>query len=265
MKKVIIQGLITLLLFTAVFLGLRQLDWMKVLKVEKIKNKTEEKLGEEVMKAVLENSNEIPYPEVINPLDSILDVICEKNGIDRDKIKLHVIDKNIINAISLPGGHLVVFSGIINETKNQNELIGVMSHEIAHIQSNHVMKKLVSEIGLTAITLSSGGGEAARQALKMLSSSAYSRNMEKEADLKAVDYMVNAKVDPEGMANFMYKIDSESESEMNFDWLATHPGSKERAEYILSYSKGKLKDPKEILSSATWNILKKKLKNSDAE
>jgi beta-barrel assembly-enhancing protease len=126
------------------------------------------------------------------------------------------------------------------------------------------MKKLVKEIGLSVLismTTGNSGGEIIKETAKMLSSSAFDRSLEKEADIKAVDYMIKANVNPEPFANFLYKL-SEKEHEVTkyMTWISTHPDSKERAEYIVEYSKGKLKDFKSILSIETWNQIQLEIK-----
>lgn len=98
----------------------------------------------------------------------------------------------------------------------------------------------------------------------MLSSSAFDRNLEKEADIKAVDYMLNANVNPEPFADFLYKLsETEHESTKYLTWISTHPDSKERAEYIIEYSKAKGTEFKPILTNETWGKLKITLKGME--
>lgn len=265
MKKTIIQGVLTVVLFFGTWFALNQIDWVKVFKVQQITDKTEQKLGEvfwEVFKKTeTENTNKL----TVNSIDSLVTLICKSNNIDREKIKVHILNKDEINAFALPNGHLIVFSGLISDSDSQEELAGVICHEIAHIELNHVMKKLVKEIGLSvliAMTTGNGGSEVIKETAKMLSSSAFDRSLEKEADIKAVDYLVNAKINPKPFANFLYKLsDKENEATKYLTWISTHPDSKERADYIIEYSKGKLTDFKPILSNKTWAKLKEELKD----
>ena len=264
MKKTIIQGIITVLLFFGTWFALTQIDWVKVFKVQQVTDKTEQKLGELFWEVFKKTEKESQNPLVINSVDSIVTLICKTNKIDREKIKIHILNKDDINAFALPNGHLIVYSGLILNSENQEELTGVICHEIAHIELNHVMKKLVKEIGLSVLismTTGNGGGEVIKETAKMLSSSAFDRSLEKEADIKAVDYLIKAKVNPEPFANFLYKLsDKEHEATKYLTWISTHPDSKERAEYILEYSKGKLTEYKPILTNKTWNNLKEELK-----
>ena len=263
MRKTIIQGSITVLLFFGTWFALTQIDWVKVFNVQKVTDKTEQKLGELFWEVFKKTENESTKAPVVNAIDSIVTHICTSNAIDRKKVKVHVLNKDEVNAFALPNGHLIVYTGLIVNSDSQEELTGVICHELAHIELNHVMKKLVKEIGLSVLismTTGNGGPEVIKQAAKMLSSSAFDRSLEKEADIKAVDYLIQAEVNPELFAEFLYKLsDKENDALKYLTWVSTHPDSKERAEYIIEYSKGKTADYKPILSKEKWENLKAEL------
>ena len=259
MKKIVIQGaIIIIIVFFGTWISLTEVDWIKVFEVQKTVNKTEQKLGELFLETFekTENKNIL----IVNAIDTIVTHICTENKIDREKIKIHVLNKNEINAFAMPNGHLIVYSGLILNAAIQEELTGVICHEIAHIELNHVMKKLVKEIGLTVLISMATGNDAAeiiKETVKMLSSSAFDRSLEKEADIKAVDYLIRAKVNPEPFANFLYKLSLEDDAKTEYlKWVSNHPASKERAEYIIEHSKNKLIKYEPILSIETWNKLK---------
>lgn len=264
MKKAIIQGLITVILFFGTWYALTQIDWLNLFRVQKVTNKTEQKLGELFWEVFKKTEKENKNTQVVNSIDSIVTYICKENKIDRKKIKVHILNSDEVNAFALPNGHLVINTALILNSENQEELAGVICHEMAHIELNHVMKKLVKEIGLSVLismTTGNGGAEIIKETAKMLSSSAFDRNLEKEADLKAVDYMIKAKINPEPFANFLFRLsDNEHEVTKYFTWISTHPESIERTEYIIEYSEGKSVDYKPILSEETWAKLKEVLK-----
>lgn len=264
MKKPIIQGLITILLFFVTWYTLTQIDWMKIFKVQKITDKTEQKLGELFWEVFKKSEKEIKNTHVVNSVDSIVTHICKANKIDRSKLKIHVLEKEDINAFALPNGHLIIYSDLILNSENQEELAGVICHEIAHIELNHVMKKLVKEIGLSVLismTTGNSDAEVIKETAKLLSSSAFDRSLEKDADIKAVDYLVNANINPEPFADFLFKLsDTEHEATKYLIWISTHPDSKDRAQYIIEYKKGKETEYKPILSNETWDKLKAALK-----
>ncbi len=260
MKKIIFQGLFISFLFFASWFLLSKINWVSILKVQKITDKTEEKLGNIFWNIINKSEVEDTNPFAKNALDSIVSKICLENNFDRKFIKIHIIKKDEINAFAMPNGHLLVYTGLIEASENQEELSGVICHEIAHIQLNHVMKKLIKEVGLsTLISMTSGGGgsEVIKETIKLISSTAYDRSVEKEADIKAVDYLLKSKINPEPFANFLFKLSNkESETSNYFTWISTHPESKERAEYIIEYSKNKGKNFEEIITMETWNRLK---------
>lgn len=268
MKKVIIQGVSLIALFFASWFALTQVDWVTVFKVQRITDKTEEKLGELFWEIFQKTEKENKNPLVVSSVDSLVTKICSANTIERGLIKVHVLNKDDINAFALPNGHLIIYSGLIINSDNQEELSGVICHEMAHIQLNHVMKKLVKEIGLSVLismTTGNGGSEVIKETAKMLSSSAFDRSLEKEADMKGVDYLIEAKINPEPFANFLYKLaDKENGATKYLTWISTHPDSKERAEYIIEYSKDKKTNYETILTPETWDKLKEKLKEWEA-
>lgn len=263
MKKVILQGIITVILFFLIWFSLTQIDWVSLFKVEQVTNKTEEKLGDLLWDILEKEGTELKDPFVVKSVDSIVNKICIANNLDRKTIKVHILENEEVNAFAMPNSHLVVYSALILHSDNQEELTGVICHEIAHLQLNHVMKKLVKEIGLSAlisITTGNGGGQVIKETAKLLSSSAFDRNLEKEADIKAVDYLLKAKIDPKPFANFLFKLaDTENEATKYLSWISTHPDSKERAEYILEYSKEKKIDYESVLSAETWKRLREQL------
>ncbi len=259
MRKVLFEGVVIVASFLVTWVGLRQIDWMTVFNVEQATRKTEEKLGE-IFWDIFKNSEEENVDDfVIKSIDSLVNKICTDNYIDRTQIKVHILNKDDINAFALPGGHLILYTGIIAAAENEGEISGVIGHELAHIQMNHVMRKLIREVGLSVLismTTGSGNGEMIKETAKMLSSTAFDRSLEKEADLKSVDYLVKANIDPESFANFLYKISYQQSDMLKYlTWVNTHPESAERAEYIIDYMKGKTITSNPVLTDDTWTAL----------
>lgn len=263
MKKIFIQGLLLIVLFFATWLVFAQVDWMAVFKVHQVTDKTEQKLGELFFDIFKKSEKENVNPFVANAVDSILTKICTENGIDKESVQVHIFDKDEVNAFALPNGHLLIYSGLILASDNQEELSGVICHEIAHLELNHVMKKLVKEVGLSVLismTTGNGGSEIIKETAKLLSSSAFDRSLEKEADIKAVEYLVKAKINPEPFANFLYKLSANEHEVVKYlTWASTHPDSKKRAEYIIEYSQKQSAEYEAILSVATWEKLKEEI------
>lgn len=261
--KIALKGIVIVAAFFLTWFGLTQINWVKLFKVEQATDKTEEKLGDLFWENIQNTEEEITNRFVTNTIDSVVDKVCKENDIERSHIKVHVLQKDEVNAFALPNGHLVIYSGLITEADKQEELSGVICHELAHIELNHVMKKLVRELGfsvLVSITTGNGGGDVIKQATKMLSSSAFDRKLEKEADIKAVDYLVKAHINPAPFADFLYKLsDADSEITKYLSWVSTHPDSKERAEYIIEHQKDKKVKYGPVLADESWEKLKEKV------
>lgn len=266
--KLLFKFLILVALFFGTWFALRQVDWMAALNVNKMTETTEEKLGELFWDMFRRSEDEVQTPEVKGAIDTLVTHLCNANGIDRDKVKLHVIDKDILNAFALPDDHLVVLTGLVNEAENEAELLGVLGHELAHIEKNHVMKKLIKEIGLSVLIsmTNGGGGEAVRQALHTLTSSAYDRDLEREADLLSADYLITANVDPEPFAAFLYRMaENEENLPRQLFWVSTHPDSKERAENLIAYIKGRQPESRPVLTPDQWERLKAACLSKESE
>lgn len=263
-KKILFQTLITVVVIVSVWLGLSQIDWMKHLNIRQHTENTEAKLGDLFWEMMQKSETEITSESVLSPIDSMLTKICRENDIDRKKIKLHLLRKDEINAFALPNNHLVIYSGLISACENEEELCGVMSHELAHIEKNHVMNKLVKEIGLSVlISISTGNGnaETIKSAIRQLSSSAYDRKLETEADLTAVDYLIKANIDPEPLANFMYRLADETKNiPRQLFWISTHPESQERAEKMIERIHQRGFVAAEKADTLSFSNLKKKIK-----
>ncbi|WP_038031000.1 M48 family metallopeptidase [Thermonema rossianum] len=163
----------------------------------------------------------------------IMQHLAEANGMDPDSLHLHILHAPEPNAVALPGGHVVVFTGLLRLTDTPEEFAAVLAHEMAHIQLNHISEKLLKEAGITMILAAAGGGSEISRLAAMLLSNAFSREAEQEADLRAVILLENACIDPQGLVSILQRFAAGDAAlpEMP-EWLSTHPLSKERVEYV---------------------------------
>lgn len=264
MDKILVKLIALVVLFFGFLFGANQIDWMGIFKIENNISSTEEKLGELIWEFYLESHDELKEESIISPIDSILSKICTSNEIDQESIQLHIVQNTEVNAFALPNKHLVIYTGLINAVKNEAELSGVIGHEVAHMELDHVMKKMVKEMGLAVLismTTGNGNSQILIESMRTLTSSAYDRSLEEDADLKAVDYLINANIDPTPFADFLYSLgSSDSKTEEYLSWVSTHPYSKERAEYIITYSQDKDYKVEPILANSTWEQLKQEVK-----
>ncbi|AWW30709.1 peptidase M48 [Echinicola strongylocentroti] len=254
-NNIFLQGIVVVGSFLMGWFLLAQVDWLELFKWEESTDKLEERLGEELWELYSRESDEVTNDTLRTAMDSIISVICDANAIDVDNIKLRILKKDEVNAFAMPDGYLVLYTGLIKNVDKQEELTGVICHEIAHIQQNHVMKKLAKEVGISVLvsltTGSSGTGIA--EVAKLLSSTAFDRDQEREADMKAAEYMKNAQVSPEHLANFLYKMSlDDHEAVTYFTWISSHPDSKERSTAIVDNFRDDEIQNEPILSETSW-------------
>jgi predicted Zn-dependent protease len=266
MKKAFAQLTFLVMLFFSAWFLLSKVDFMKLLNVEHYSKSTEQKLGELIYESISETQTVETDSASLAKLDEIKVTICSKNSLDTAGIKIHLIKSKEVNAFALPNGHLVVYTGLIDDCESAEELSGVLGHEMAHIEHHHVMKKLVKEVGLSAlmvVTGGNGGGQVVKQLVKLLSSTAYDRKLETDADMTSVDYLCNANIDPEPFANFLYRLESEVEkgAPKEIYWISTHPESEKRAQEIVKYIKTKKVVKRPLMLTADWEAFKNGVKD----
>ncbi|MBW0161591.1 MAG: M48 family metallopeptidase [Sediminibacterium sp. Gen4] len=265
MPKIVLKILILVVLFLGTWFVLEQVNWMKIFKVKKLTDETEQKLGQLFLKIFTERETMIVDKSVISVVNDIQQKICTANNINSSDIIVHVVEKNEVNAFAIPGGHIIVYSGLLKEAKNASAFSGVLAHEMAHQELNHVMKKLVKEVGLSvllSLATGSGGSELATQVAQILSSSAFDRKLEKEADMKAVQYLEKAKINAADLADFLYGVaEKESEITAYLIWASTHPDSKQRAQYILDKIKTSSIQYRSPVTEERWKSLQSSLED----
>jgi beta-barrel assembly-enhancing protease len=148
--------------------------------------------------------------------------------------EFHVVQDDTLNAFALPGGVVVVHTGLINATRRPEELAGVLAHEVQHVEQRHSLEGMVKNLGLRAVwALVTGdlGSTLAGQAALQMTSLKFSRDAEAEADEKGFDALVKQGIDPSGMPAF-FKTMSEKAADAPVAFISTHPLSKDREEAL---------------------------------
>jgi Zn-dependent protease with chaperone function len=148
-----------------------------------------------------------------------------------------VLDADLVNAFALPGGFIVVTTGLIRQCRTPDELAGVLAHEMAHVTGRHNTRSLVrSQFLAFVLKLATGGGDVASlagSAGNALVTSKFSREDEREADSLGVRRLARAGIDPESIARFFAGLspeDSPEDSGSRFSYFDSHPHIRERQE-----------------------------------
>jgi Zn-dependent protease with chaperone function len=152
----------------------------------------------------------------------------------RFQYEFHVADDRSINAFALPGGVIVVHTGLIRATRRPEELAGVLAHEVQHVEQRHSLKALIRETGLRGLWAAASGdlgGTLAGQAAMQLGSLRFSRDAERDADRYGFEALVKQDIDPSGMVDFFGTMAKEAGPSPPA-WLSTHPESESRQQAL---------------------------------
>ncbi|MFY8009717.1 MAG: M48 family metalloprotease, partial [Flavobacterium sp.] len=124
--KIAAQGLAIVVTVFLIWFGLSQLDYVSFFKVKQNGQDLETALGELIWDEIAKTEDVVLNDSLVTTLDKLINPLCEANGIERDSLKVHIIEKDEINAFALPNNHLVVYTGLIADCKNQQALQGVL-------------------------------------------------------------------------------------------------------------------------------------------
>lgn len=153
---------------------------------------------------------------------------------DRQDYAYHffVIEKEELNAFTVPGGSIYINSGLVRRLKSDDEIAGVLAHEIGHCAARHTVKKFQAAVGYSLIgglLLSQVDQQVQRlaslssDAIMQLAFSAYGRQDEYEADRLSIKYMSLAGYDPRGMMNALEVLKTDAKGPNVPLILRTHP------------------------------------------
>ena len=153
-----------------------------------------------------------------------------------------VVNDKDLNAFSLPGGPIYINRGMIEASRNEGELAGVIAHEISHVALRHgtseMGKKLIALVGLEVLAAALGDGKAGKitEAVGAVGLSVYflkfSRKNETQADIMAAQLMARAGYDPQDLAN-VFQLLERKEGRSGPQWLSDHPNPGNRYDRIL--------------------------------
>lgn len=188
-----------------------------------------------------EQGNEAVYKYIRNITNQILNTGKVANRKEFAwEVKI-INDDKTLNAFCTPGGYIYVYTGLIKFLDSEDQLAGVMGHEIAHAAQRHSGRAITKAYGLNIVlSLLSGGSnnqnvQIAKQITEGLVGLKFSRNHEIEADEHSVKYLCGTSYNAAGAAGFFKKIQGKGGTPPAF--LSTHPDPKNRVQDIQNNAK----------------------------
>ncbi len=176
-------------------------------------------------------------PDVVGYVASIGQRIAGSLDANPFRYEFAVVKAPQINAFAVPGGYVYLHSGLLARVANDEELAGVLGHEVAHIHAHHLARQreatqlmnYATLLGIFASVVNPALGAAALGASAAVQLQ-YSREFEQEADYLGARYMQQAGFDPRGMLDFFQKLWEEQRATPTFlpPYLLSHPLTDER-------------------------------------
>jgi beta-barrel assembly-enhancing protease len=243
--------------------------------VDKIPVEWEEKLGNTILSTF--PVEKTPDPKVIALLTDILRLLKQSKAEEIPyNLKIYILSTQEINALALPGGNIIIFEGLLKIAESPEELAAMLAHEAQHIFLKHstrgILRNLASGLLMTLVLGDANTVmEIAINIAGNFNTLGFSRKMETEADIKGLEMMLDAKINPQGMLSIFKKLMKEElKLEKNkknkstskyfyeiFSYMSTHPSAKSRLnklEVLIANNSEKLLIP--LYPNSNWNEIK---------
>ena len=211
----------------------------------------EEGLGEQVLKQYRINNHFYDQDKAEQLLRPLIQPLLDANSDKRFTFRFHINRDEQVNAFALPGGYVVINSGLILKAETPEELLGVVAHEMAHVTEQHGMRNIIGSAGIF-LTVNAILGDVSgllaliADAAPFLLNMSYSRGFETEADEKGAALLLAADIDPRGLARFFEKLKEEEDRRLKemagednqelakgaLAMLGTHPATEERIAHL---------------------------------
>ena len=195
----------------------------------------QEELGQSIAVAI---SNKYPVSknralnEYINLVGMTVAAVSPKPDLN---YAFGVLETPDVGAYSTPGGYVFVTRGALSLMTDESELAGVLAHEVAHIVANdgiEAVKRAKFAQAASPFTKQYGQkfgafAQYVDQGVDFVLVNGYSQEQERQADSKAIQYLILANYDPRGFVHFLTRLDAQNQH-LPSPLMRTHPLTKER-------------------------------------
>lgn len=185
-------------------------------------------------------------------------------GEKAEDLDISVVDVQVENAFTFPGGKIVIFDGLIKSSESPEELAGVLAHEIGHAKERHILQKIVQTLSFTFIFQFISGDFSSAFAIDPstllgVGTLSFDRGMESEADLRAKERLIRSQLRSDGLVTFFERQEKKygslkvAKTMKTMNFLSTHPGNEDRVKFFKQPSVHKTLP---LLSAVEWKDLK---------
>lgn len=207
-------------------------DLLVELAVDRIPIEWEQKLGESAYRDFLTQHETVNDVSSVNAITEITQRLARHAPNNPYTFEVTVVKSDVVNAFALPGGYIVVFTGLMKKATSAEEVAGVLAHELNHVLQRHGLERIVKQLGFVAVVSivlgnSPGLSGVMKQLGVELMTLKFGRAQETEADLTGLQLLYRAKIDPSGMITFFEQLAEKDQGRV--EWFSTHPMSSARA------------------------------------
>jgi beta-barrel assembly-enhancing protease len=225
----------------------------------------ENRLKNEIVKYLETDSKLLDDKVVLDAVESIRKRLLANEPDTTYKIEILVVESDVVNAVTFPGGLIVVFVPLIKVTSCPEELASVLAHEIGHVVHRDPLRQMAKELGVSTVLAMVNGGKPApviQTMIKDFINIQYTREQEREADEYGLALLAKSGISPAYFGRFMDKLAPDTTAEKGndeaFEYLSTHPDVHERVDSAFAAGKrfdNKMEKPFKI----DWKNVKKRL------
>ena len=238
---------------------------------------TEAQIGRAIMRDIRRSGMVVEDPQITEYINEIGHRIAVQTNEGDHDFTFFVVDDSRINAFALPGGYIGVHTGLIEASRNEDELAGVMAHEVAHVTQRHLARAVHASsrqsmlstalmLGAMILGAAGGSGDAVQAGLAVAQGTAaqqrinFTRSNEYEADRIGIRALSEAGFDPYGMASFFEVMSRQETSTPDMripEFLRTHPVTTAR----ISEARARAEDYERINSddSSSYGIARSRI------
>jgi predicted Zn-dependent protease len=242
------RALTLLTITTIVFVSAAGADDIKIPELgspaDALLSKSQEaQIGRSIMRSIRMSGMVVEDPQVNEYINDVGHRLAAQTNEGGHEFTFFVVDDHRINAFALPGGYIGIHTGLIDASRNEDELAGVIAHEIAHVTQRHIARSvhansrqsiLSTAMMLGALILGAASGDsdvaqagiAVAQGASAQSQINFTRANEYEADRIGIGALAKAGFDPHGMSSFfevMSRQQLSAPDERLPEFLRTHP------------------------------------------
>ncbi|MFQ5470112.1 MAG: M48 family metallopeptidase [Gammaproteobacteria bacterium] len=254
-KKIVSWALLLVALFATAVIVLTQMTSMLV---RLVPVSMEQNLGKQVIAGLVEEEEICATTDEKTVLRRLVGKLSQ--GLETAyQFRVSVSNHSDINALAAPGGHILIYKGLIDFANSPNEIAAVLAHEMAHVVKQHSTQAIIRIYGTsTVIQLMLGGasnlGASLAELGVLLLNLSHSRDAESEADRYGAQILINAGLDSSGLGNFFERLDEKMpDLPKELSFLLTHPFNESRIEELRPF----MKSGESALSNDEWQALKK--------